>query len=266
VGGLCHSVRAVSKTESLDYGRESSYLAVSLRGQALTVLTNLPAEQRQDYQTLTRALQNRFGIGHQTELNRAKLRSRLRRREETLPALAEDVERLTRLAYPGAAESMISTLAKDQFIDALHDDDSRLRIRQLRPQTLQGALEIALEMESYAMADKQKRRTVRELRLESTSRRRFSNRTGNTQSGKSVLLHKLQECLEALQKQQQPVDLPSRKKEGLRHVEVSCWQCGKKGHYKRDCRQPPAKTTTEQTSTPVDESSSPPPVGSGNDQ
>ena len=77
---------------------KASYLAVSLRGSALTVLTNLPAGQRRDYDALTKALQNRFGTGHQTELNRAKLRGRVRRREETLPALAEDVERLTRLA------------------------------------------------------------------------------------------------------------------------------------------------------------------------
>ncbi len=39
--------------------QKSSYLAVSLRGSALPVLTNL--------------LQNRFGTGQQTELNRANL-------------------------------------------------------------------------------------------------------------------------------------------------------------------------------------------------
>lgn len=80
------------------------------------------------------------------ELNRAKLRGRFRQRDESLP---EDVERLARLAYPDAADSMILTLAKDQFIDALEDEDTRLRIRQLRPENLQRALETALEMESY---------------------------------------------------------------------------------------------------------------------
>ena len=78
----------------------------------------------------------RFGTGHQTELNRAKLRGRFQQREETLLALAEDVERLTRLAYPEADEMMVMTLAKDQFIDALQDDDMKLRIQQLHPQNL----------------------------------------------------------------------------------------------------------------------------------
>ena len=67
------------------------------------------------------------------ELNRAKLRARMRQREEILPELAEDVERIARLLYLNAAEPMIETLAKDQFIDALHDEDTRLKLRQSRP-------------------------------------------------------------------------------------------------------------------------------------
>ena len=46
------------------------------------------------------------------------------------------MERLTRLAYPDAVEEMIIVLAKDQFIDALQDEDMRLRIRQSRPVNL----------------------------------------------------------------------------------------------------------------------------------
>jgi len=72
------------------------------------------------------------------------------------------VERLTRLAYPNAAESMIEVLAKDQFIDSLADEDMCLRIRQNRPKTLREALETALELESYQLASKQRFRTVRE--------------------------------------------------------------------------------------------------------
>jgi AMMECR1 domain-containing protein len=69
----------------------AAYLAISLRGSAATVLTNLPPDQRQNYASLTAALQSRFGTAHQTELNRVKLKVRTRRREETLPELAEDI-------------------------------------------------------------------------------------------------------------------------------------------------------------------------------
>ena len=64
---------------------KAAYLAISLRGPAATVLTNLPPAQRYNYAALTSALQSRFGTAHQTELNRMRLKARIRRREETLP-------------------------------------------------------------------------------------------------------------------------------------------------------------------------------------
>jgi hypothetical protein len=41
---------------------------------------------------------------------------------------------------------MLEALAKDHFVDAVHDDEIRLRIAQSRPTTLRHALEIALEL------------------------------------------------------------------------------------------------------------------------
>jgi len=78
-----------------------------------------------------------------------QLRSRTRCREESLPELAEDVDCLCRLAYPGAAPVMLELLGKDQFVDTLTDEDMGLRIRQNHPETLHGALEAALQFESY---------------------------------------------------------------------------------------------------------------------
>ena len=47
---------------------------------------------------LLSALEARFGNAHQAELHKMELRSRIRRWEETLAELAEDIEYLTRLA------------------------------------------------------------------------------------------------------------------------------------------------------------------------
>jgi len=87
-------------------------------------------------------------------------------RDEALPELAEDVERLTRLAYPDAAESMVQVLARDQFINSLADEDMHLRIRQNQPKTLREALETALELESYQLSSKQRYRTVHKVHME----------------------------------------------------------------------------------------------------
>ena len=171
---------------------KAAYLAISLRGSALTVLTNLPEEQRSDYAALCAALENRFGNTCQVELNRARLRS-MKRWEESLPELAEDVERLTRLAYPDAVEQMITVLAKDQFIDSLPEEDMRLQIRQSRPANLRQALETALELESYIVASRRVK-PVREVLLE-------GNGPGqeNAECSEVEMLCQLERCVKALQ-------------------------------------------------------------------
>ena len=65
---------------------------------------------------------------------------------------------LTRAAYPDASQELQDVLARDNFIDALTDEDLRLRIRQAKPQSLQKALEIALELESFQLASKHRNR------------------------------------------------------------------------------------------------------------
>ena len=134
----------INKWNNLD---KAAYLAISLGGPAATVLTNLSPDKQQVYAALTSALQAQFGTAHQMELNRMKLKARTPWREENLPELAEDIERLVGLTYLDTAESMVEVLAKDQFVDALPEEDMRLRIRQNCPATLRAALETALELE-----------------------------------------------------------------------------------------------------------------------
>lgn len=239
---------------------KATYLAVSLRGSALTVLTNLTEVQRGNYTTLTTALKNRYGTGHQTELNRAKLRGRFRQRDETLPALAEDVERLARLAYPDAPNSMITILAMEQFIDALQDDDTKLRIRQLRPATLQQALETALEMESYYLAGRQ-RKSVREARLESPPRRQQQQHNGRGNFSESKVLEKLQECMEVFQNCMGERGLSPRagRFQSSRRNQLICWGCKQRGHFRWECPNQKQVGGTEKRESRL--ASTPPPSG-----
>lgn len=48
---------------------------------------------------------------------------------------------------------MIDVLAKDQFIDATPDEDMHLSVRQNKPANPREALEYALELESYYLAN-----------------------------------------------------------------------------------------------------------------
>ena len=85
---------------------------------------------------LVAALESRFGSAHQQELHCSKFKTRSRRREESLQEQGEDLERLARLAYPSAPDEMKDLLAKEQFIDAILDGDTRLRLKQSPPHSL----------------------------------------------------------------------------------------------------------------------------------
>ena len=215
---------------------KAAYLAVSLKGAAVNVLNGIPAEQLYDYDTLLAALEARFGSGHQAELNRMKLKNRVRKRDEELTELAEDVEKLIRLAYPDADPAMVELLGIDHFIDALHEEEMRLKVRQGRPKTLREAVQTALELESFHLASRQRPRPVRGAKIDYSSESEGSSTAPDFQ--KQVL-----DCLkDGLQKVlaqcsttdgQQRERLPQRNQQ--RRKQLVCWGCEQPGHVRRNC-------------------------------
>ena len=143
LGGLLARVNCWNEMEN------ATYLPVSLNGQALTVLSNIPRDNLYNYPSLITALEARFGCAHQAELHRIQLKNRTRKREESLAELAEE---LARLAYPEAPQEMLDLLAKDQFIDALADGDMWLRLRQSHPKSLQTALELKAANQQWGVS------------------------------------------------------------------------------------------------------------------
>jgi hypothetical protein len=130
------------------------YLAVSLRGNAQGVLGNMPKGAKPDYHTLIKALEDRFAPPSQTELYRVQMRERRQRVGESLPELGQAIRRLANLAYPTVTAEIRETLSKDQFVDALVDSKMRIRIKQARPKNLNGAIQLAVELEAYNRAEK----------------------------------------------------------------------------------------------------------------
>ena len=127
----------------------AKFLAVSLRGSAREIYTDLPLECRRDIHQLTRALAKRFGLEDRSELHLAELRARTRRKGETLRELCQAVRRLVGLAYPDLPLSTRERLACNHFMDTLEDTEMRYQLFQARPRSLDEALARALEVEAF---------------------------------------------------------------------------------------------------------------------
>ena len=77
------------------------------------------------------------------------MKSRIRRENEPLPQLAEDIRRLVRDANPGVPLEIRENMAKDSFLNALNDRELELSVFQSQPKSLHDALRVTLEIETF---------------------------------------------------------------------------------------------------------------------
>jgi len=73
---------------------------------------------------------------------------RKRKIDESLTSLFADIKKLMALSYPGLTYSAIETVARDCFLDALHDMTFALKVHQRHPLMLNDALQAVLRLEA----------------------------------------------------------------------------------------------------------------------
>ena len=204
------------------------YLAVSLRGHAQGVLGNLPAEDRNNFEKLIKALSERFSPESQTELYRAQLKERQWKHGENIPEFGQRILRLTTLAYPGANASLIDTLAMGNFIDSISDSDMRLKIQQTRPKVFNEAVKVAVELEAFDKAERQRQgnKYVRGTSSNSTP--------DDVSSETTVILQKLSKFLDQADATNTPSSSDVRGQYSTQR-KVRCYKCKKLGHIQRNC-------------------------------
>lgn len=136
-------------------------LATSLRGAAQSILSDLKPEHKSDYDQLVKGLTARFEPTNQTELYRAQIKGRLRKKSETVQELAQDINRLVRRAYLQASSELRDQIANDCFIDSLNEHQLEWFVYQGKPKSVNEATQLALEFEGF-QAGRKRSTTVRQ--------------------------------------------------------------------------------------------------------
>ncbi|KAK3724018.1 hypothetical protein QZH41_008917 [Actinostola sp. cb2023] len=234
----------VAEINNWDYVTKASYLAISLSGPALSVLGDLSYDQRRDFKDITSALATRFGTEHRTEMFRAQIKTRKRQRNESLPELAQALRRMARQVYPEAPADLRETLACDYFVDSLGDADTRWKVKQSRPRILNEAVDIAVELEAFQLAEQQRNYPAR-----------MTYATGNVGS-----MHNPADVspdvsfkreVEGLKEIVRRLARERRLQRPQRRFTDGCWTCGRTDHIKRNC--PSVKDQERQQPQPQDQ-------------
>ena len=130
------------------------FLAASLVDAATSVLVG---SHYSSYQELCAALERRFGPA-QSALCKSELRARRQKRGESFQPLAEDIRRLTMLAYPDLPEAAWQSMACEVFIDSISSDETRRFMLQSTPVDLLSAVTAARQFEAIKAKERDRKR------------------------------------------------------------------------------------------------------------
>ncbi|UYV73793.1 K02A2.6-like [Cordylochernes scorpioides] len=204
-------------------------LAASLRGSATEVLQSLPLEQSLDYECLVRALTLRFGDDILQPYHVVKLKNRRQKRDETLQELAADVERLARLAFPDCPRHVQDLLAHQNFVDAIEDPECQQSVRMSEAKTLQEALIHSLKFEAARDATRGYQKVVRVMKTDE------SQKDGDIKEAISQLQRTVEEMKKSMSFSESAPGT-YRQRTYRPNDKTICWNCGKPGHIRANCR------------------------------
>lgn len=227
-----------------DEAAKLQWLRVRLTGRASSAFRRLSADTRASYGDAVKALRERFEPDSKKELYMATLNARSRKRNEDWPVYGEDLKLLADKAYPGLQEEAREQFALNQYLAQLDNPQVAFGVRQAKPKTINDAVRLTLEMETYL-------RSPRLTKVPSVGEDQYEPRvvaaaSAVTKSASDNTLQLLLERMERIETELKSCKLSTCAREQPtgaarqrgRSRPLKCWNCNQEGHISRNCQEP----------------------------
>lgn len=233
-------------------------LAMSLRGTAQRIVSELSPKQLSNYDSLKLSLAQRFCPSERKTAHRCEFRARRRLRGETVSDYGYALNRLANRAFPNIPMFSREDLIIDQYISGLGDLEIKKYVQFAHPSTLDKAISLAVEFEAFEGAHNKVLSkplyTSTNTQIQTAVRAvQNSSKTSESLVSDDSVLSELSKTTKEIQSAVN--ELKSAKNRDSTLSSIRCFTCGKPGHTSRQCaernRKSPKQTNNRSDSRPL---------------
>ena len=230
---ICH-FEQVSRWNRWSESDMAAQLAMSLRGNAQRILSELTTAELSNYRFLKHSLSQRFCPPQREIAHRCEFRNRKRQSNETVADFGYALRRLSSLAYPHLPVDARESVLIEQYIAGLGNQDLRRHVQFSHPQTLDRAISIALEFEAFEGVNygTRKPKDGDAYQIKAVNRG-MENRDDSVDKLRKTVDNLQQSVNKLLSNNAHEKNKPSKPIKKKKNIE--CYACGEEGHISRNC-------------------------------